>query len=79
MKERKERRKGKKRKKKARGMVGHVAGGDRRWPETAGSGQRWVAKAPSPSNGGATLVKFEISEFLKWWFGERRVGPLERE
>ena len=58
-------------------MVGHVAGGGRRWPEVAEDGRRWVAKAPSPSNGGVILVKFEISEFLKWWFGERRVGPLE--
>ena len=49
MKGRKERKKGKKRKKKGRGMVGHVAGGGRRWPETARSGRRWVAKAPSPS------------------------------
>ena len=36
-KERKERKKkGKKRKKNGRGMVGHVAGDDRRWPEMGG-------------------------------------------
>ena len=63
MKGRKERRKGRKRKKKGRGMVGHVAGDGRRWPETAGSGRRRVAKAPSPSNGGASVVEMVKMEF----------------
>ena len=43
-KKRKKERKDKK--KEGKGMVGHVAGGGRRWSETAGSGRRRVAKAP---------------------------------
>ena len=63
MKGRKERRKGKIRKKKGRGIVDYVAGGGRRWPEMAGSGRRWVAKAPSPTNGGASVVEMVKMEF----------------
>ena len=70
-KERKERKKGRKERRKERkerrmegGMVGHVAGGGRRWPETAESGRRWVAKVPSPSKlCGASIVKNEKLEF----------------
>ena len=45
-------------------MVGDVAGGGRRWPETAGSGRRWVAKVPSPINGGASVVEMVKMEFF---------------
>ena len=40
-----------------------TAGGGRRWSEMAGSGRRRVAKAPSPTNGGATLVEMVKMEF----------------
>ena len=65
-KKRKKKRKEKKEEGKEGGrpaMLPAAAGGGRRRPEVAGVGRRWAAKAPSPSNGGAILVKFEISEF----------------
>ena len=45
----------------------------------AGSGRRWVAKAPSPSNHeGASVVHLKNLEFCKRDFGERSNSLLER-
>ena len=65
-KERRKRKKERKERKERRregGMVDHVAGGGRRRPETAGSGRRRVAKALSPTNGGASVVEMVKMEF----------------
>ena len=46
----------------------------------AGDGRNPVAQAQAQTNcGGASLVQNGYLEFWKWWFGERRVDPLERE
>ena len=48
----------------------------RSWPEVAGDG--WP-RPQGPTNGGASVVENEKLEFCKRCFGERRVGPVERE
>ena len=58
---------GKKRKKERKEKKEEWKGGGqsscRRRPEVAGDGRRWSAKAPSPTNGGATLVEMVKMEF----------------